>query len=226
MPYREQANFETGGTLAAKSVTEDGDLIFEGLAAPITADDEDEAFTEKALSGAIEEFMAGDRPLLYNHGGLALGTVESLEHRPGTGLWMKARLVKPEPGTEAADIFNKVRRGVIRGISTAGRFWRRPVVEGEGAKSGDPLGEMFKIWKARFREISLTPIPVHPQALGAVAQKSFSDDTDELLPSYTDEERDRIWQAVDRFRTMTTRLEAALSASSAPPSEAEPVAAE
>lgn len=214
MTFREQAEFQAGGSLAAKAITDDGDIIFEGLAAPITADDQDEAFEEKALQGAIDEFMGGDRPLLFQHDGrMPLGTVEHLEHRPGVGLWMKARVVKPEPHTPAADIFNKVQRGVIRGISTAGRFWRRPVGAGEGVKSGNPLGEHYRIWKARFREISLTPIPVHPEALGAVAQKAFTDNTDELLPSLSEDERERVYDAVSRFRRMVERYEGLLIAS-------------
>ncbi len=206
----DQANFEAGGQLAAKAIEDEtGDLIFEGLAAPITADDEDEAFEEKALSNAIDEFMAGNRPLLYNHTGLALGSVEHLEHRPGVGLWMKARVVKPEPGTEAADIFNKVKRNAIRGISTAGRFWRRAVSDGE--KSGDPLQEKFRIWKARFREISLTPIPVHPDALGTVAQKSFADLDRELQLELTADQREAISRAVRRYHAAVTRVDEGLA---------------
>lgn len=208
---RNETTFEAGGSLSAKSVTEAGDIIFEGLAVPITADDEDEAFEEKALQAAIDEFMAGDRPLLYNHTGLALGNVLDLTHRPGVGVWMKALLTKPEPNTEAADIFNKVGRGVIRGISCAGRFWRRAVQEGEGVKSGDPLGEHFRIWKARLREFSLTPIPVHPQALGAVAQKSFADLDRELQRELTTEQREGISRAVKRYRAAVERVDAGLA---------------
>lgn len=216
MPFeRNEANFEAGGQLATKAIEDEtGDLIFEGLAAPITADDEDEAFEEKALANAIDEFMAGNRPLLYNHTGLTLGTVEHLEHRPGVGLWMKARVVKPEPGTEAADIFTKVKRGAIRGISTAGRFWRRAVADSE--KSGDPLQEKFRIWKSRFREISLTPIPVHPDALGAVAQKSFADLDAETQRELTETQREAISRAVKRYHAAVSRVDAGLARVPAP----------
>lgn len=201
----EVAKFEVGFDFKALETADDGDLIFEGLAAPITTDDEDEHFEEKALQGAIDEFMAGDRPLLFHHNGnFPLGNVESLELRPGVGLWMKARVMKPEPGTEAAEIFNKIKRGAIRGISGGGRFWRRPVAEGE--KAGNPLASKWKIWKSRFREFSITPIPVHPMALGEVAVKAFVDDEEERARVREEEARNALEDAAARYGNAVARL--------------------
>jgi HK97 family phage prohead protease len=167
----QSAPFVVDHTFDGKAITKsaDGDLYIEGWAADWGADDQDEAFEPDAFKSAIDDFMSRDRPLLYHHGGLALGQVEQLELRP-QGLWMKARVDKPEPGTEAMDVFNKIQRGTIRGLSTAGRFWRRLNSE----KSSD-LDASVKIWKARLREISVTPIPVSPTTLFNVSEKAFSD---------------------------------------------------
>ncbi len=150
---------------------ESGDLIIEGIAADYGMDDQDEAFEPGAVASAAKEFMAsGNTPLLFHHHfDKQLGKVLELEPRP-EGLYMKARIDKPAAGSWAEDVYNKVRKDSMKGLSVAGRFFRRLTPEGT------------RIHRAGFREISVTPLQVNQRTLiGAVAQKAFSDDNVEVM---------------------------------------------
>lgn len=143
------------------SVTEqDDELVIEGYASDFDEDRQDEAFEPGAFDRAIKSFM--ENPvLLYHHDfAKALGRVLDLK-RDGKGLFMKAVLDKPAPGSWAEDIYNKVRSGSIKGLSVGGRFHRKNTEAGP------------RIHRADLMEISVTPMPVNPRTLFAVAGKAF-----------------------------------------------------
>lgn len=171
---KEQAEFQLDmvlGEKAAVTVAADGDLIIEGYASDYEADRQDEFFEPGAVNDGLKAFLDTNPILLYHHkSGQALGQV--IEARvDNVGAWIKARVDKPAPGSWAQDVYQKVKRGTIRGFSIGGRFFRRP-----DQKSG-----MTKIYKADIHEISVTPYPINPRTLFGVAQKAFSD---EEAPDY------------------------------------------
>ncbi len=163
--------------LGVKSVVteEDGDLILEGFAStygsPDETDFQNEYFENGAWSQAvIDEFLAGGAPCLANHDAdRPLGTIVSGELRPG-GLWVKALIPKPAPGSWAdrEDWYMRIKRGIIRGMSVSGKFARRVGADG-----------IARIYKSTLAEISLSPHPINPKAIGTVslantAQKAFA----------------------------------------------------
>lgn len=165
-----EATFDTEAYLDAKSqVTEtaDGDVIIEGMASDWGVDDQDELFEQGAFKKGIDNFLSTNPALLYHHdGGKALGQVLELRET-SKGLHMKARIDAPAPGSWAEDIVNKVKRGTIRGLSVRGKFRRRIGADG-----------IPRIHEAGLREISVTPLPVNPRTMFAVAAKAFDDDPD------------------------------------------------
>lgn len=172
---RTEADFNLG--LDLKGVAEaDGDLYIEGWASDFGLDDEAEYFEPGSFRKSVQAFIeSGNLPLLYHHKpSQALGAVEKIELR-GNGLWMKARIDKPAPGSWAEDIYNKVKRGTIKGLSVGGVFRRRM------GSDGRP-----RIYEAGLREISVTPLPINPRTLFSLAQKAFPDDLEDHEP--TDEE--------------------------------------
>ena len=82
---------------------------------------------------------------------------------------MKAVVAKPAESSPLLDVYNKIQRGMMKGLSVRGFFKRR-----EGAKPA-------RIYHADLAEISVTPFPVNPRTLFAVGQKAFE-------PEPTDEE--------------------------------------
>lgn len=149
-----------------------GDLIIEGFASDFGEDRQDEAFMPGAFDATIEKFM--ENPLLcYHHDfSKALGQVEHLERRDG-GLWMRARVDAPAPGSWAEDIFNKIERGTIKGLSVGGKFHRSII-------GGKP-----RIHQADLIEISVTPAPVNPRTLFTAQRKAFDG---KALPDAPEEE--------------------------------------
>lgn len=163
-----EAPFQFDFTLDTKAqVTEAGDTVYiEGYASDFGLDRQDEAFEPGAFEKGMKDFMSSNPVLLYHHKyDQALGQIEEFEHRKD-GLWVKARVDAPEPGTSLADVVRKIKTGTIRGFSVGGRFKRRETVKGP------------RIHTADINEISVTPLPVNPRTLFAVAGKAFGDDTD------------------------------------------------
>lgn len=147
--------------------TEDGDLIIEGTASDFSLDREGEAFAPGAFQKAIQDFLAGGAPLLYHHhNDQQLGRVLDLRPEPDR-LYFKAIVPKPAESSPLADVYTKIKRGMMRTVSVRGFF--------EKAANG-------LIEKADLAEISVTPLPVNPRALFAVAQKAFAEDDFELSP--------------------------------------------
>jgi HK97 family phage prohead protease len=170
---RTEAEFTAGNPGDVKAVESEGDLVIEGYAARFTPDEQNEAFEPEAFNEAVVEAQERGLPLLYHHkGSMQLGNVEYLEPRPD-GLWMRARVPEPK-NTELHDIYTMMKRGMTRGLSVAGKFFRR-----SNEKAADGYTEaQTKIWKARLREISVTPLSVHPDTmfdLATAGQKAFAD---------------------------------------------------
>lgn len=168
---KETADFTLDVVLGGKALiqeTADGDLIVEGYATDYDADRQDEYFEPGAINAGLKAYMESNPILLYHHkSGHALGQV--IEARvDNMGAWVKARIDKPAPGSWAQDVYQKVKRGTIRGFSIGGRFFRR-----HDQKSG-----LTKIFKADIHEISVTPYPINPRTLFGVAQKAFAEETD------------------------------------------------
>lgn len=157
------------GAKAQVSETEDGDLIIEGYAADYDTDRDEELFEPGAFQEGLKAYLDSNPVLLYHHKkGLALGQViqARLDQK---GMWVKARVDKPEPGTLLADVYRKIKKGTMRGFSVGGKFYRK----------WSALGPT-RIFKADVHEISVTPQPVNPRTLFAVGAKAFEDDTDEF----------------------------------------------
>lgn len=102
-----------------------GDLLLRGIAANYDVDLEDEAFAPGAFKAAISQFLTGNSPLCFHHKtDVVLGKVTKLEEKAGVGLWMEAILTKPPESSPHFWIYEGVRRGILRGLSVAGKFVR------------------------------------------------------------------------------------------------------
>ena len=172
-----EAEFQLESFIDAKAqVTEnsDGSITIEGMASDWGVDDQDELFEPGAFKAGIQNFLETNPVLLYHHdGGKALGQVLELTENK-QGLHMKARIDPPAEGSWAEDVVSKIKRGTIRGLSVAGKFRRRRGPDGR-----------IRIYEAGLREISCTPLPVHPRTVFAVTAKAFTetpeDDTAEQI---------------------------------------------
>ena len=168
---------------------EDGDLFIEGFASDFDEDRDGEAFEPGAFDAGVKTFLEQNPVLLYHHDfGKALGQVETLEKRPG-GLWMRARIDKPAGGW-ASDVYEKIRKGTIRGLSVGGKFYRRMTEKGP------------RIFNVDLIEVSVTPTPANPRTLFAVAGKSFAGQPDPIAEA----DLKRISDALDRVDATFDRL--------------------
>jgi len=195
-------DFFADSILGEKAVVieRDGDLWIEGWAADVNIDDQDEFFDGKALEEAAQEFMAsGNTPLLYHHRpDQLLGEITVLEPRerePGkTGLWMKARVdqevaAHPTLGT----VYKQIKRGTMKGLSVAGRFF------------GEPTPKGWRIGRAKFREVSVSPLPINSGTLAAVAGKAFGEIPCE--PCQQAEEREQALTLLDGLKATRDALQ-------------------
>lgn len=168
---KQQADFQFDFALERKAAIheEDGDIIIEGYAADWLTDRQEEAFAPGAFEMGLKSFIDSNPILIYHHQyDKALGQIVEAENRP-EGLWVKARVDKPSPGSWAEDVVNKISKGTIRGFSVGGVFHRR---QGAGGRP--------EIYKADIAEISVTPFPINPRTLFAVAGKAFGEDTEAI----------------------------------------------
>jgi HK97 family phage prohead protease len=153
---------------AVQDPADNGDLMIEGYAADIGIDRQGEFFEPQAFEASIQEFLDSNPVLLYHHhNDQQLGMVKALESRPD-GLWMKAVVPRPAETSPLLDVYEKMKRGMMRGLSVRGLFHRRPGTS--------------RIYKADLAEISVTPFPVNPRTLFAVAQKAYPDEIVEPKP--------------------------------------------
>lgn len=173
--------FDWAFRLDAKAVErEDGPIYIEGYASDFGLDRDGEYMTPGALEKALDAFMSNSRALLYHHKlDQLMGEVEEARV-DGKGLWIRARVDRPEPGTDAMNRFKQVARGTLRGFSVGG-FFRK------AREAGRQL-----ITSIDLVEISLTPTPVNPRTFGAVVAKAL-----ESEPSLDTSALDSIEAALD-----------------------------
>lgn len=157
------ADFEFGYTLDGKAqvaTNDDGSLIIEGYASDFGIDRQDEAFEPNAFEEGLKSYMSNPVILYHHKRDTALGKV--LDQRlDNNGLWVKAQIDKPEEGTPLMNYYRQIKSGVLRGFSVGGKFYRRLTQNGP------------RIFKCDLQEISITPSPVNPRMLFAVAGKAF-----------------------------------------------------
>ena len=185
------ADFEFGFTLNSKAlVTEpddNGHVYIEGLASDFGLDRQDEAFEPGAFEDGLKAYMDNNPILLYHHKpDVALGQVIEAKITP-QGLHVKARVDAPEPGTMIADYVRKIKEGTLRAFSVGGKFYRRMTALGP------------RIFKCDMHELSVTPLPVNPRTLFAVAGKAF--ESAEELDSLTMGEIEDRLACIDAFLT-------------------------
>lgn len=160
-------------------------LRIEGYAAGFDRDRENEAFERGVFDKGLEKYFQRNPILCYHHHtDQALGVVEEAK-LDGKGLFVKARLDDPEPGTPLADVYNKVKSGTIKGFSVGGIFQRKMTPKGP------------RIHTADVAEISVTPVPMEPGSLFALAGKAFG----------TDEDLDGALAALEEFSAALDTLE-------------------
>lgn len=141
-------------------------LRIEGYAAGFDRDRENEAFERGVFDKGLEKYFQRNPILCYHHHtDQALGVVEEAK-LDGKGLFVKAKLDDPEPGTPLADVWNKVKSGTIKGFSVGGIFKRKMTPHGP------------RIYNADVAEISVTPVPMEPGSLFALAGKAFGVEPD------------------------------------------------
>lgn len=182
----DSAPFTFDFALDGKAVVEaeaDGCLRIEGYAAGFDRDRENEAFLPQVFERGFEKYFQSNPILCYHHHtDQALGVVEDAR-LDGKGLFIKAKLDDPEPGTPLADVYNKVKSGTIKGFSVGGIFKRKMTPHGP------------RIHKADIAEISVTPVPMEPGSLFALAGKAFGSELEleaaleslgTLLDTYSD----------------------------------------
>lgn len=166
---KESAPFRLDFSLdGAAAIELDGKALrIEGYAAGFNRDREGEAFLPGVFDKGLEKYFRRNPILCYHHHtDQALGVVEEAK-LDGKGLFVKARLDDPEPGTPLADVYNKVKSGTIKGFSVGGIFRRKMT----------PAGP--RIHDADVAEISVTPVPMEPGSLFALAGKAFGYDSEE-----------------------------------------------
>jgi HK97 family phage prohead protease len=152
--------------IEGKAVTSGKDCIYiEGQAAGFSLDRQGEAFAPGAFEAALGRYLRNGI-LVWNHElSKPLGEVEDARLDPARGLFIRARLDKPEPGTELADIYRKVASGTLKGLSVGGRFRREQTPQG------------IRIVECDLIEISVCAAPVERESLFTVAGKALADES-------------------------------------------------
>lgn len=160
-------------------------LVVEGYAAGFDTDRQGEAFQpDDSFERSLRRYLQSNPILCYHHHyDQALGVVEDARV-DSKGLFIRARLDTPEPGTELADVFRKVKSGTIRGFSIGGRFKRQQTPGGA------------RIYTAEIVEISVTPLPVEPGSLFTVSGKAITAEPMAKQIEAFSEALDRLGEAV------------------------------
>ena len=182
-----------------KSVTTDaGDVIIEGYAADFEIDRQGEAFLPGAFDDACQKATKAEIPLLFEHDNKRqLGVIEELRVDPERGLWTRARIAKAQAGTWAEDVVDKVKRGMMKGLSVRGLSKVKMTANGP------------RIGTIDLAEISVTPVPVQPGALFAVAQKSFAAVEEDLAAGQIEAVEDETEKALTYFEERMSALTSA-----------------
>jgi len=165
MPTPQTAEIDYGFGLDDERVREDGDtLTISGLASNFDLDRENDQMARGAFDKALGRYLRENPILLYSHRpSMPMGVVTKAYVDPA-GLHVEAKLPKPEPGTEAANVWRLVKAGVVRAFSVGGLF-KRSVVAG-----------VKTVTEVDLREVSIAPLGVVSGALFSVqAGKAFAD---------------------------------------------------
>lgn len=152
--------------MKAAEVTEgeDGTLYIEGIASDFETDRDMEAFEPGSFERGLKAYLASNPILLYHHRPhQQLGQVISAE-LDQKSLRIRAAIPKPPAGSWAEQVYDMVKRGMMRGLSVGGHFARHMTTAGP------------RIHDVDLQEISVTPLPVNPRGLFAIAGKAFADD--------------------------------------------------
>lgn len=162
-----RATFEIGIKAVDVREDDDGTLYVEGYAADFETDRDQEAFEPGAFERGLKSYMENNPVLLYHHNpSQALGRVVQAEI-DGKGLRIRAAIPKPPAGNWAELVYTQVKGGIVRGFSVGGAFARHLTREGQ------------RIHDVDLQEISVTPLPVNPRTLFAVAGKAFPEDREQ-----------------------------------------------
>lgn len=187
MSLREQeAQFEFGIKAVDVQEQEDGTLVLEGYASDFLTDRDMEAFEPGAFERGLKAFMANPILLYHHKPSDQLGVVREAAI-DGKGLKVVAEFPKPPEGSPLLHVYNLVRRGMMRGFSVGGAFKRRMTATGP------------RIFDVDMQELSVTPLPVNPRTLFAVAGKAFSDEEPGEL--------ERLAAAVEGIETVLNTVE-------------------
>lgn len=151
-----------GKSLSQDGLGDDGLLRIEGRAATYDLDRQNEAFMPGAFEAGVRKWIERGGILLWHHKyDQPLGVIEDARI-DSKGLWIRGRLDNPEPGTEHASIWRRVKSGTVRGLSIGGIFKRKQTPQGP------------RIYEADIVECSLTPAPVQPDSLFTLTGKAVS----------------------------------------------------
>jgi HK97 family phage prohead protease len=168
-------------------VDEEGNLIVSGWASNFDVDRVGDTVTRTALDAALTRFMTNP-VMLYDHKYSHPAGVVTKARVTDRGLWIEAKLPKPESGLPL-HYWNMVRRGFMRALSIGG-VWKR-----------DALRRLVEI---DLREISVASVGVNAGTLlSAQTAKAFGDDSDPC-------DRWDVRLAVAEFRRDIHREQAAL----------------
>jgi HK97 family phage prohead protease len=150
--------FTADGKSLNATVLENGDLIIVGYAAVWEGvDREDENFVEGAFQRGIKAFLEGPATLAFNHRyDHGIGRVLELRE-DDRGLWMRARVDYQPDSSPLRYIYNAIKRGTYRALSAGGYFKRKLTPKG------------WRIAGVDLTEISVAPVPAHPQTHFSVA---------------------------------------------------------
>jgi HK97 family phage prohead protease len=163
-------NYDFG--LTNGRVRDAGDkLIVSGRASTWDLDREADVMARTAFDRSLKRYLTTNPIVLFSHRwSMPMGRT-SEARIADDGLHVTVELPRPEPGTEAANIWRLVKAGVIKAFSVGGRPTRKLV---NGVKT-------IVDWD--LSELSICPAGVNPGALFSLSSqvgKAFSDEPQAL----------------------------------------------
>jgi HK97 family phage prohead protease len=172
-----------------KAVGSDGSIIIEGIAATLVPDREGDVIERGAMERAVAGYMRNPILLWYHRFEDVLGQVEKAEVT-SQGLLVRARVEKPAETSPLFDVYEKIRRGVIRAFSIGARFKK---------KLG--TGGVTVITDMDWAETSIAPIGIQPTATFTVTS-SKALGLDEELSRLTALTSSSLDDALDTLRAL------------------------
>lgn len=153
--------------LRDQSIRDDGDvLVIKGVASTWDLDSDGERMAPTAFARSLDTYMSTNPIVLYSHRwSVPLGRTVDAKVLDD-GLHVTVELPRPEPGTEAANVWKLVKAGVIKAFSVGGKA-TRAVINGV---------QTVTAW--RLSEISVCPAGVNQNALFSMSSqvgKAFGD---------------------------------------------------